>query len=324
MALNYIARQDVSWKVISTTPDVCRTPTGNATPPVPYPVAADMGTAVQVVPSVRANGKPVLVLGQSFIPRTEGDAPGTAKGVASGTVGDICEPLAHSTTVKVGQKPVLRHGDAFWMNARNTKGIITGQPPAARVAAEAADPEVRTETPEEQAFLAVLARMLEDEAASRLQAAHAVADAARTVKNAITDFFTDHTPDGVMNSQAIGAMLSASARYNTSPEAARNMAQQIGGEAAETFSALDTPENQGMMTAAQGLFMAVSLRNAGGLDRDGANIRGKREARPGEGEGSGSDSLTCRGDPVDVASGNLIQQLSVLSLPGALPLTLSR
>lgn len=102
MAKNYIARQDGQWTVVSLTPDVCKTPMGPATPPVPYPVTASLDDAVQVVPSVKANGHPVLVLAQSFVPSTKGDEPGVAKGVKSGTVGDICEPLEHSTTFRAG------------------------------------------------------------------------------------------------------------------------------------------------------------------------------------------------------------------------------
>ncbi|WP_318364961.1 PAAR-like domain-containing protein [Enterobacter sp.] len=320
MAKNYVARQDANWKVISTSPDVCKTPRGDSTPPVPYPVTADMGTAVQVVDSVMANGKPLLILDQSFIPRTKGDAPGTAKGVASGTTGDICEPLAHSSTVRAGGKPVLRHDDAFWMNARNTRGIITGQPPAADVTAQAADPAAPPETPEEQGFLEALFRAGEYEARSRRQAAQDMTGAA----DAAGGFFTDHTPDGIMNSQAIGALLSASAYYNTTPEAAQAMAAQIGGEAADTFTALNTPENRSIMTAVQSLFMAWTLRAAGGTDRDGANIRGKTEAKKGEGDTPEYASCTREGDPVDVGSGDLIQRHSVLALPGSLPLTLTR
>lgn len=324
MAKNYIARQDGLWTAISLTPDVCKTPMGPATPPVPYPVTASLGDAVLVVPSVKANGHPVLVLDQSFVPATKGDEPGVAKGVKSGTVGDICEPLEHSTTFRVSGRPVLRHFDMFWMNARNTTGIIIGQPPAASVMAKEADPEIRPETAEEQTFMDTLSRDYEREAESRRLAAQSMAETAQAIKESVTNFFTDHTPDGVMNSQAIGAMLNAAARYNTTPEAAQNMAEQVGGEALDTFNAMNTPENQGLMTAAQSLFMAFSLRTAGAADMDGAIIKGKGKRKAGQGDGFECDFLTCRSDPVDVVSGSLIQQLNVLYIPGSIPLGLSR
>lgn len=40
MANNYMARQDGSWTVVSLCPDVCKTPMGCATPPIPYSVIA--------------------------------------------------------------------------------------------------------------------------------------------------------------------------------------------------------------------------------------------------------------------------------------------
>ncbi len=43
---------------------------GSSTPPVPYRVTvAQMSDAVQVVPTVNANGRPLVVLTQSFIPK---------------------------------------------------------------------------------------------------------------------------------------------------------------------------------------------------------------------------------------------------------------
>ncbi|WES67626.1 DUF4150 domain-containing protein [Superficieibacter sp. HKU1] len=150
MADNYTVRKSGDWKVVSTKPDVCKTPRGDSTPPVPYPVTANMGTAVMVVESVKLNGCPALVLDQSKIPQTIGDSPGAAKGVSSGTVGDVCEPLEHSETVFFGGKPMLRHNDEFWMNSRNTIGLIVGQPPPGGVPADEADPPDEPETEEEE------------------------------------------------------------------------------------------------------------------------------------------------------------------------------
>ncbi|HCU0295886.1 TPA: DUF4150 domain-containing protein [Citrobacter sedlakii] len=118
MADNYIARKDGQWKVVSILPDVCKTPMGSSTPPVPYPVIAELNDAVQIVPSVRVNGKPLVVLDQSFIPTTKGDHAGVAKGVQSGTVGGRCYPLEHSETVRAGKRKILRHGDKFLMNGK--------------------------------------------------------------------------------------------------------------------------------------------------------------------------------------------------------------
>ena len=116
MADNVTARKHAAWRVVSVLPDVCRTPMGKSKPPVPYPVVARLDEAVSEVPSVYANGAPVVVFNRSYVPRTLGDEPGTAKGVKSGTVGANCYPKAHSSTVRAEARFILRHDDAFWMN----------------------------------------------------------------------------------------------------------------------------------------------------------------------------------------------------------------
>jgi hypothetical protein len=116
MATNYVARQQSGWKVVSISPDVCKTPMGSAVPPVPYPVTAELITTTQVALTVRANDCPVVVYDKSVVPMTIGDAAGVAKGVKSGTVAGKCYPKDKSTTVRVEGKLVVRHDDEFWMN----------------------------------------------------------------------------------------------------------------------------------------------------------------------------------------------------------------
>jgi hypothetical protein len=116
LATNVIARKNQRWIVVSRTPDVCKTPIGGATPPVPYSVIAKLQESQEVVDTVRANSDPVVVLERTFVPRTIGDSPGVAKGVVSGTVEGKCYPLEHSRTVRAGKCHVIRHNDEFWMN----------------------------------------------------------------------------------------------------------------------------------------------------------------------------------------------------------------
>ncbi|CBG88826.1 DUF4150 domain-containing protein [Citrobacter rodentium] len=118
MADDYLARKQSGWLVISTLPDVCKTPLGPVFVPVPYPVVAFLQESEKEISSVRANGHPVVVYNQSLVPTTEGDQPGTGTGLKSGTVGGKCYPKAHSKSVRAGKHPVLRHGDDFWMNGR--------------------------------------------------------------------------------------------------------------------------------------------------------------------------------------------------------------
>lgn len=390
MAKNYIARQDGLWTAISLTPDVCKTPMGPATPPVPYPVTASLGDAVRVVPSVKANGHPVLVLDQSFVPATKGDEPGVAKGVKSGTVGDICEPLEHSTTFRVSGRPVLRHFDTFWMNARNTTGIIIGQPPAASIMAKEADPQPAPETEKEQSFWEMMLMVQLDQSRAQIEAAPVQLDLAigglKAFWNQFPDMVTMMGQGAVMQHagemQMNAAILSATGQdalgrdmYNLGAEVREhagdfnldeyrlemdNDTQALGGKIydygslalgglgllkggftlAKTLRAARKLANEGKHA---GEFTADLLKIKNGENAvsdvthtekladdalpgsdNGAIVKGEGTDNSGQGNNASQGNMTCTGDPVDVASGSLIQALSVLTLPGTLPLTLSR
>lgn len=111
-----VARKQIGWIVVSDLPDVCKTPMGSSTPPVPYPVVAKLIDAVQEVKNVNVNGYPVVVFDQSKLTTTYGDQAGIAKGIKSGTVGGNCFPLDHSDTLKAGKRYLIRHNDKFGMN----------------------------------------------------------------------------------------------------------------------------------------------------------------------------------------------------------------
>lgn len=97
-------------------PDVCKTPMGGSTPPVPYPVTASLGDSQMTSKTVFANGNPIVRFDSSFAPDTIGDQAGVAHGIESGTVGAKCWPIDHSKTVRVESKMIVRHSDQFWMN----------------------------------------------------------------------------------------------------------------------------------------------------------------------------------------------------------------
>lgn len=116
MADNLMARQDGDWTAVYLMPDVCKTPMGGSTPPVPYPVTATLGNSLNNSSNVRANSNPVVHFDASYTPATMGDQAGAATGVSSGTVGAQCWPKEKSNTLRVNGKPVIRHDDQFWMN----------------------------------------------------------------------------------------------------------------------------------------------------------------------------------------------------------------
>ena len=118
MADNVIARKQGGWRVVYIVPDFCKTPMGSSTPPVPYPVTAQLKASTGVAKSVRVNTKKVMVYRRSYVPSTDGDGAGVAKGAKSGTVGGKCHPIEHSGTVSAEGSLIVRHNDLFWMNGK--------------------------------------------------------------------------------------------------------------------------------------------------------------------------------------------------------------
>ncbi|BDA94832.1 hypothetical protein E5AUHO_24210 [Citrobacter freundii] len=316
MADNFTARQNGQWKVVSTKPDVCKTPMGPSTPPVPYPVTANMGAAVMVVSSVKLNGCPAVVLDQSKIPQTIGDTAGAAKGVSSGTVGDVCEPLDHSKTVRFGRRPMLRHNDEFWMNSRNTVGLIVGMPPVAGVSADDADPDDEPETEEE-----------EKEGGGWLDALQTGLDVAGFIPG--FGFFADLANAGISAARgnyAEAAMSLAASIPGIGDAAAAGKMLLKGNKAAKAakLAAEKAAKKKAEREAAKRSRALRKAQKKASNQKKGGKIKGKGKKNGGKGKGSKSSDCSKPGEPVDAGTGDFLQELSVLTLPGSLPLSLSR
>ncbi|MDR6099853.1 hypothetical protein QE369_000031 [Agrobacterium larrymoorei] len=108
-------------RIVSLAPDVCLTPVGSSVVPIPYPVVDFCGHDKNYTPSVRFTRKKAMVM-RSCTTHVHGDAPGVRKGVKSGTVESICEPIGYADQVRAEGSHVIRHLDRFWMNNRNTVG----------------------------------------------------------------------------------------------------------------------------------------------------------------------------------------------------------
>lgn len=108
-------------RIVSLAPDVCWTPVGSSVVPIPYPVVDFCGHDKNYTPSVRFTSKKAMVM-RSCTTHVHGDKPGVKKGVKSGTVESICEPIGHAAHVRAEGSHVIRHLDRFWMNNRNTQG----------------------------------------------------------------------------------------------------------------------------------------------------------------------------------------------------------
>ncbi len=102
---------------VSTSPDVCRSPTVA----VPYPVCGFGGDDHNYASTVRSNGL-IVKHENSVFTRTIGDQPGTGLGVRSNTVGDIVEPKTQSPIVRVEGERIIRHRDKCTLNNGNCPG----------------------------------------------------------------------------------------------------------------------------------------------------------------------------------------------------------
>ncbi len=112
-------------KSISSAPDVCKTPIGNSTPPIPYSVVSQAADASGYTRSVSIDGNPTAIASSTHT-QCSGDAPGSAKGIGSGTTGNITHFTSYSFDIKCEGEGVVRHLDTTTMNNRNTSGMVYG------------------------------------------------------------------------------------------------------------------------------------------------------------------------------------------------------
>ncbi len=112
-------------KSICTAPDVCKTPIGNSTPPIPYFVMSQVSDLASGSTSVKVEGKPTALKGSNHSKCT-GDQPGTAKGIASSSQMKKTEFTTYSFDVKADGENVVRSFDMTTMNNKNTVGMVIG------------------------------------------------------------------------------------------------------------------------------------------------------------------------------------------------------
>lgn len=98
-------------------PDVCKTPMGNSTPPIPYPNIAQAATAnpATTVQNVLIAGTPAHTT-QTIIPMSNGDNAGVCGGVVSGKNMGMCQHLTGIKNVLIGGMPVTTMTDTTGQN----------------------------------------------------------------------------------------------------------------------------------------------------------------------------------------------------------------
>lgn len=119
MADQETARENAIVMVFSITPDACYLPGGSV---AAFSIVANGTTAVNTCEDVRATSNHIMNM-TSLFSTCQNDQPGVA-GVASGTIGGICEPIENQCRVRAKGKHILRDGDIVWMNNRNCLGIV--------------------------------------------------------------------------------------------------------------------------------------------------------------------------------------------------------
>ncbi len=112
-------------KSLCSAPDVCKTPIGNSTPPIPYAIVSQVSDLGGGTSSVKIDGSSTAIANSSHT-KCSGDEPGTAKGVASGSTKDKTEFTSYSFDVKAEGKGVVRNMDMTTMNKMNTIGMVLG------------------------------------------------------------------------------------------------------------------------------------------------------------------------------------------------------
>lgn len=102
-------------------PDVCLTPIGKASVPIPYANTAEAPDIAQGPQSVQVDGSMPFVRA-GVHRRTYGDEPGRDGGVLSGVHLQIAEALSYSFDVKFEGRNVCRLGDLMFHNKKNAAG----------------------------------------------------------------------------------------------------------------------------------------------------------------------------------------------------------
>jgi hypothetical protein len=118
--------------VASTFPDVCKTPVGTSTVPIPYPNVAMSKDTAKGSKDVKMDGNPVMLKDSNFSTSTGDEAGKAGGGVVSSKTKGKAEFVNFSFDVKIEGQNVPRMGDMMVQNkgsSPNTPPMPEVQPP---------------------------------------------------------------------------------------------------------------------------------------------------------------------------------------------------
>lgn len=116
-------------------PDICKTPFGLGSIPIPYPNIAKSADASKTATKVFADGEPLCVKSSTFA-RSTGDQPGSLGGMISGKHMGAAEFINYSFDVKAEGKNVPRAFDLMLHNNKNTAPFPVLQGPVIALGGE--------------------------------------------------------------------------------------------------------------------------------------------------------------------------------------------
>lgn len=121
-----VSHKGTSGMEMNSTPDVCKTPVGNAVVPIPYMIVAKSSDLIRGTTTVFADGGNTIDHALSAHARCVGDAPGTLMGVVSGTILHESTWITFSPNVFVQGKNISRLSDKMFMNNKNCISGVGG------------------------------------------------------------------------------------------------------------------------------------------------------------------------------------------------------
>jgi Domain of unknown function (DUF4150) len=122
--VNSVVHKGSNHFSMATIPDVCKTPSPGGPIPIPYPNVSMSNSLDKGTTTVKADGGNMVAIKGSEFAMSQGDEPGTAGGVKSGTFKKESTWILYSFDVKLEGKNACRLTDKKFQNHENTADMM--------------------------------------------------------------------------------------------------------------------------------------------------------------------------------------------------------